>query len=378
MAEPKSKKPSPLATQIEPKPSKNAKSAVSKAIKNVGKFNLKDFKIGKNLGTNTTWKPKEWLPLSPAFNDAISLPGLFVGGINILRGHSDTGKTLAMVEAAKAAQKAGKLPVFIITEMKWKWDRAIDMGFQADIVPDEETGEVTYEGDFIYVDRDNLSTIEDVAVFMADLFDEQEKGRLPYDLVFLWDSIGSIPCEQSIKSGKNNAMWNAGAMATQFGNFINQKFAMSRKISSTYTNTFIPVNKIRVEYPATPMEKPKMRNKAGDAMYWDADLVITFGNISNSGVSKITAVKGGREVVFAKRTKISVDKNHITDATTKASIIMTSYGFIKDDKKELDAYKKEHSKEWLSILGGTDFKVVEEEDIPEENSRPIEYADDEE
>lgn len=373
------KKQSKLAEPAEPKikEPKNAKAAVSKAIK--GGYDLAAFKKSKNLGTNSTWKKQEWLPLSPAFNDAISLPGLIVGGINLLRGHSDTGKTLAMVEAAKAAQKAGKLPVFIITEMKWKWERAIAMGFDAEMAVDEETGEVTYEGSFIYVDRDNISTIEDVAAFMYDLMDEQEKGKLPYDLVFLWDSIGSIPCEQSVNSGKNNAMWNAGAMATQFGNFINQKFAMSRKVGYPYTNTFVAVNKIRVEYPVNnPKEQPKMRNKAGDAMYWDADLVITFGNITNSGVSKITATKNGREVVFAKRTKISVDKNHITDATTTARVIMTSHGFIRDDKNELDKYKKEHRNEWLSILGSTDFDVIEEDEIPEENSRPVEYADDEE
>ena len=36
--------------------------------------------------------------------------------------------------------------------------------------------------------------------------------------MFLWDSIGSVPCEMSIKSNKNNNEWNAGAMSTQFGN----------------------------------------------------------------------------------------------------------------------------------------------------------------
>ena len=47
-------------------------------------------------------------------------------------------------------------------------------------------------------------TIEDVAAFILDLLDEQKKGNLPYDLLFLWDSIGSIPCELSIRSNKNN------------------------------------------------------------------------------------------------------------------------------------------------------------------------------
>ena len=41
---------------------------------------------------------------------------------------------------------------------------------------------------------------------------------------------------------------------------------------------------------------------------------------------------------------------------------MTAHGFIDDDKKAIDAYKKEHSKEWLKALGSSDFDVVIETD----------------
>ena len=99
------------------------------------------------------------------------------GQITIIRGHSDTGKTTAMIEAAMSAQALGKLPIFIITEMKWSWDHAIKMGFNVNEEVDKETGEVNYSGDFIYVDRSNLNTIEDVASFIADLFDEQKNNN---------------------------------------------------------------------------------------------------------------------------------------------------------------------------------------------------------
>ena len=347
---------------------KNAKGAITSALsKKSSGFDLENYKKSKNLTEGIKFKKQEWIPLSEAFNEAISLPGIPKGHLTIIRGHSDTGKTTAMVEAAMSVQKLGLLPVFIITEMKWSWEHAIKMGFEVNVHPDPATGEVLYSGNFIYVDRSNLNTIEDVAAFMADLMNEQDKGKLPYELVFLWDSAGSVPSLQSVESGKNNAMWNAGAMATQFGNFINQKFPLSRKASSQYTNTFIVVNKVRVEYPiGNPMEKPKMRNKGGDAMFWDASLVVTFGNITNAGTSKIEATKGGKKVIFAKRTKISVDKNHITDATTVSRIIMTTHGFIKSTTLELDKYKKSHRDEWLNVLGEGDFEIVEESDIPED------------
>jgi hypothetical protein len=235
------------------------------------------------------------------------------------------------------------------------------MGFQLEDVVDESTGEVIdHKGFFVYVDRGSLGTIEDVAGFMADLLDEQAKGRLPYDILFLWDSIGSIPSKMSVDSNKNNPQWNAGAMSQQFGNFINQKLVMSRKANSAYTNTMVAVNKVWVSPAETPMSQPKLRNKGGDTMFFDASMVVTFGNITNSGTSKMMAQKDGKQVEFAKRTKISCDKNHITGVTTKGTTVVTVHGFIDDDPKSLDSYKKEHKADWITILGAGDFKVVED------------------
>jgi hypothetical protein len=155
-------------------------------------------------------------------------------------------------------------------------------------------------------------------------------------------------------------------MSQQFGNFINQKIVLSRKETYQYTNTVVAVNKVWVDKPGSPMEQPKMKNKGGWTMFYDSSLALTFGNITNAGTSKIKATKNGKDVEFAKRTKISSDKNHITGVTSKGTIIMTVHGFINDDKKEIDEYKKEHSHEWLKVLGTTDFDIVEENDMGED------------
>ena len=151
-----------------------------------------------------------------------------------------------------AAQKRKILPVFIITEMKWNWEHARQMGLEVEEIVDKDTGEIVdYQGNFLYADRETIHTIEDVAGFILDLIDEQKKGNLPYDLLFLWDSIGSVPCEMSIKSNKNNNEWNAGAMSTQFGNSVNQRITLSRKESSAYTNTLVCINKVWTSKPAS-------------------------------------------------------------------------------------------------------------------------------
>jgi hypothetical protein len=109
------------------------------------------------------------------------------------------------------------------------------------------------------------------------------------------------------------------------------------------------------------MGKPKLMNKGGFAMWFDSTFVVTFGNISNAGTSKIKAIKDGKQVEFAKRVNLQIDKNHINGVTTRGKIVMTPHGFINDDDKELKAYKNENAKAWQDILGGTDFTIVEEE-----------------
>lgn len=332
---------------------------VGKAI--TGTFSLDKFKAGKNLGQSTSnFKPQAWIKFSEPVAEMLEMPGIPKGHITLVRGHSNTGKTTLLIEAAIEAQKTGVLPIIIITEMKHSWEHWSAMGFDLGETVDEE-GNKDYKGFFIYADRESLQCIEDVAAFIADLLDEQKKGNLPYDLLFLWDSIGSIPCRMSIEKNSNSPMWNAGAMSQQFANFINQRLIMSRKESQSYTNTMLCVNKVWVEPALMPMAQPKLRNKGGDSMFFDASFIITFGNVTSPGTQKVKATKNGKEIEFALKTKVSCDKNHVTGVTAKGIIVSTAHGFIKNSPNEIAKYKKEHSKEWASILGSDDFDIVEEE-----------------
>ena len=96
-------------------------------------------------------------------------------------------------------------------------------------------------------------------------------------------------------------------------------------------------------------------------MWFDSTFVVTFGNISNAGTSKIKAIKDGKQVEFAKRVNLQIDKNHINGVTTRGKIVMTPHGFINDNDKELKEYKNANAQAWKDILGGADFTIVEEE-----------------
>ena len=147
--------------------SKSLSAAVSAEIKS--KFDLNKFKSSKGLIKNVKFKELKWIPVSPAFQEVSGVPSIAMGHIVLLRGHSDTGKTTALLEAAVQAQALGILPVYIITEMKWIWEHAAQTGLKVNLIKDDEGNVVDYEGDFIYVDRDTVHTVEGVAAFIMDL-----------------------------------------------------------------------------------------------------------------------------------------------------------------------------------------------------------------
>jgi len=346
---------------------KSLTEAAGKAIQSA--FSLDKFKANKGLASNVKFKEQRWIPFSAALQEALSIPGIPMGHIAMVRGKSNTGKSTMTIETAVNAQKMGVLPVLIITEMKHDWNHWKTMGFDIEDVVDESTGEIVDQtGFFIYRDRSTLNSIEDIATFIIDLLTEQKKGNLPYDLLFIWDSVGSIACDMSIEKGSNNPMWNAGAIATQFGNFINQQIVMSRKESSKYTNTLFIVNKVGVAPALTPMSQPKMTNKGGDTFYYDASLCLTFGNVTNAGTSKLSATKDKKKVEFALRTKIACDKNHINGVATTGTIVSTAHGFIPDSPTAIDKYKKAHASEWADILGKGEYKVIEDNSEWDEKS----------
>ena len=154
-------------------------------------------------------------------------------------------------------------------------------------------------------------------------------------------------------------------MSTQFGNNLNQKILLSRKENSPYTNTLVAINKVWTMKPESPMGQPKLQNKGGMSMWYDSTLVITFGNITNPGTSKIKAIKAGMQVEFAKRTNVQVEKNHIGGVQSRGRIVMTPHGFIPDDKRAIDKYKDEHKDHWLKLVGSVDFDLIEEGDLEE-------------
>jgi len=306
-------------------------------------FSLDDIK-GK-FSTKTKYKAESYYNCGEAFYEACGIPGPVMGGINMMLGHSNSSKTTAMILAAVDAQKRGDLPVFIITEKKWSWSHAVELGLQA-----EQDADGNWDGQFIF--NDSFDYIEQATDFINSVLDTQEAGDIPYNILFLWDSVGSIPCKMTFE-GKGGKMHNASALSDKIGMGIHSRISKSKKEDYPYYNTMVVINQPWVDLPDSPFGQPEIKAKGGEALWLASSIVFLFGNQKKSGINHITATKNNRTVSYAIRTKVSILKNHVNGIAFKdGKIIAVPQGYIKDDKVAIDKYKKEYSGYWSKILGG--------------------------
>ena len=308
--------------------------------------------IKSKYSTKTKYKAEDYYYCGEAFHEACGIPGPVMGGVNLNIGHSNGSKTTAMILAAADAQKKGHLPVFIITEKKWSWSHAVELGIQAE---QNEDGE--WDGQFIF--NDSFEYIEQITEFMNDILDAQEKGDIPYSLLFCIDSIGSIPCKLTYDGG-GGSMHDARVLADKVGRGLHSRITKSKKEDFPYYNTIVAVNQVWVMLPDNIYGQPEVKTKGGEALWLSASLVFLFGNQKKSGITHIDATKNKRKVSFAIRTKISILKNHVNGLGYKDSkIIAVHNGYIRDTKEALDKYKEEYANYWVEKMGGIDFTLSE-------------------
>jgi hypothetical protein len=328
--------------------------------------------IRKKYSTSDKYKEQKYFDCGEAFQKATGMPGPAMGQINMFLGHSDTGKTTAMIEAAVDAQKKGVLPVFIITEQKWSFEHAKTMGLETEYVEDGD--EAYWDGFLLY--KLGFDYIEQAFDYVREIITAQDNGEIPHDILFLWDSIGTIPCEMSF-NGKGGNQHTARIISEKWGMGLAQRITASRKEKSKYTNTMVFVNQPWVEIPEGYGAVPRIQPKGGQSIYLSCALVFLFGNQKSAGVSKLNAQNKGRKVNFAIRTKVGVHKNHMNGlGYADCKILATTHGFIEDDKKAIDDYKNQHKEYWADVFETTasqvDFGLVEEEVIQAE----VDYSDD--
>ena len=342
-----------------------------------------------NLVVSAADKPQDFISMPEAFVEATKLPGIPMGVTTIIYGHSNTGKSLLKNCLIASAQKQGILPVIIETENNFSFPFAIDCGMRATPVygdvevekVDEETGEITYvtenqiinyTGEFLYYDSEILAekfgkmdyaqgkevskkrkvpVIEDISSCINMILDMQDEGKIQQPILFIWDSVGSIPSFASLMSQRNNSMWDAKALQDAFNMICNNRIPSSKKISNPYTNTFVAVNKIWLDSMSAPMAAPSIKFKGGNALLYASRLTIQLGGTLQAATKRLTATSKGEKYTYGLVSKIKVAKNQL-DApyglTYEGSFCCVPDGMVSESA--LDEYKKSHISKILKQL----------------------------
>jgi hypothetical protein len=314
------------------------------------------------------------------FNDALSLPGIPKGYFTGCCGWNSTGKSTLKNCLIASAQRQGVLPILFETESNFDFQYAINCGMEATPITevDEETGEVKivdYDGNFILFNNESIceycgdmdyttmvrkstkrkvAVLEDIAYIINDLLDKQEAGELPMELLFIWDSVGSVGSWKSYTSKAGNNMFDANCISMAFNSIVNTRIPSSRSQNYPYTNSFFIVNKIWDSSMAT-MGKPSVKLKGGVSFEYALRLLIFCGKIVTSGVKKLQATLKGEKYAFGSEAPISIKKNHLPtpyNVTYEGNIICTSHGIIAES--ELDSYKKKVLPDILAQLKSND------------------------
>lgn len=353
-----------------------------------------------NIASSNADKKMEWLLLPKAYEEAVKLPGIPLGYVTTICGHSNTGKSTMVNCAIAAAQRQGLCPVIYDTENNFDFNYAISCGMQAEPVygdvevVDEETGEVStvqkivnYDGNFIYFDSTLLAeqyglncydtdkqakvkrkraVLEDIAYSINELIKMQEDGEFEQGFVFIWDSVGSITSYKNYKSSKGNNMFDAGAISQAFNTIVNSLIPSSRKMSCPYTNTLILINKVWLDGVSNPIGIPSLELKGGKTFTYATRLMIQLGGSLKAATKKLNATSKGVQYSYGVETKIKTIKNQLPAPWTvsgEGTMCCVPNGLVSPD--DLDTWKKENMgeiiKQLTAMSPNTDMKITEED-----------------
>lgn len=303
------------------------------------KFDLEAFKKSIKVA-DTPLKKDKFVVLDDCLHSVLGMPGVPLGHIVQVFGKSDTGKTSLLFHTAAECQKQNILPVVIITEGKVSWDRAKAMGFDKD--------------GFAIVEE-NLEYLEDVFDFIDKIISNVENGELPHDVCIFWDSVGNTLSREEFKTNKDgtvekkSSMMLASRVISQYMRSISKKINNSRKISyPKYVGLFI-INQAYTKPPTFMGGQPSLTPYGGDSIWYRSTLVLKTGR-----KNKLGATKNGSKINFGITSKITVDKNHLTNVSFSGEFVITADKIIPNEPTAINNYKKDNKAEWgeLEVLEG--------------------------
>lgn len=297
-------------------------------------FDLDSYKKTVEVN-NVEKKPEKFIVLDECLQSVIGIPGVPLGHITQVFGKSDTGKTSLLFHAAAQAQKQGILPIFLMTEGKVDWSRAEKMGVNVkECIINEE-----------------CNFLEEAFTFIDKIVSDVSMGELPMDTIILWDSIGSLPSKDEVKtnddgtSEKKPSMMRAAKAIRENMRIIQRKVNVTRNVSYPKSVGLMVLNQAYTQPPSFIGGMSKLVPYGGDAVWYAASAVWKM-----SGKGKLSAKKDGMDFDFALVSKLSVEKNHISDLAMAGEFVITADAFLPNEPSAIKRYKDDHRDMWGEAL----------------------------
>lgn len=306
---------------------------------NKKEFDIETYKK-KIKSRQVEYKKDSFIELDSCLQLVLDLPGIPRGHITQIYGKSDTGKTSMLFHLAAKAQQAGELPIIYVTEGKVDWKRAQEMGF---------------DKDGYALIHEEYSTLEDVFKNILDKLSEQARGELPKNVVFMWDSIGNTLSEDEFKDDKSGnrevkaTMMKASKVIKNYMRHISPRINKTRQKDIPYNSTLVFINQAYTQPPTPPSMISSLKPYGGEGIWYAASLII-----QTKKIGKLYAVKNGVRKKFAIKSKLTIEKNHVSGTEQSGDFIITTNSIIPDEKNTIDNYKKENSDSWNFLDSNTE------------------------
>lgn len=303
-------------------------------------FNLDEYKKGIKVA-DTPLKEDSFIELDECLHAVLGMPGVPLGHITQIYGLSDTGKTSLMFHIAAQAQAQDILPVMIITEGKVDWGRAELMGFNRD-------NAIVQEG---------LEFIEDVRDFIDKITSDVSMGELPKDVMIFWDSVGNTLSKEEVEIKedgtweKKSTMMKAAKVLSEAMRVLSKKINDTRKASYPKSVGLTILNQAYTEPPKFPGAPSKLVPYGGQAIWFRSSLVL-----KTSKLKKLSATKDGIDLGFGIVSKITVDKNHLTNTAHSGEFVITANKIIPNESGAIKEYKETHKEKW-----GQEIEIKEDD-----------------
>lgn len=281
----------------------------------------------------------KWLEVCEAFAEAIELPGLPFGNITHVYGKPNTGKTTLLMQAIAAAQKKGILPILILTEHKFDFNRlAKFMGVdpEAMVVLHADNIETAY-GYMEKIVRD-LATGKLVFEVLDEATKEMKEVEIDMtnqDCFMFMDSLGNTMSESELEYEVQDWDKSMGKAAKALKNLTKRINHLLSKVRDK-----CGILLLNQSYQSMPAYGPSIETPyGGDGVPYSC--VINL-RLRRKGDLKIT--QNGKEIVIGLETIIQVMKNHTSHVMPIGAVYTVASGMIPPTKEALEAFKKKYLK----------------------------------